>query len=88
MDAIQAVNIIVLITIAISISVVTVYLVLLLKELREAVKDADKAIQDIGNITGAVGGPVATAAGILEGLARGTKAFKTISSIFSKDEEK
>ena len=87
MDAVQITTIIVLVALAASITVVTFYLVQLLRELKTTVKDADKAIKDIGKITGAVGGPVAIVAGVLENVAKGTKAFRALSSIFSKNEE-
>ncbi|KKS31241.1 hypothetical protein A2380_02425 [candidate division WWE3 bacterium RIFOXYB1_FULL_43_24] len=87
MNAVQITTIIALIVLIIDATAITVFLVLFLKDLRTTAQDADKTLKDVRHITSAVGGPVAVAAGLLENVARGTKAFKIISSIFNKKEE-
>ncbi|AHB40600.1 MAG: hypothetical protein ACD_25C00048G0005 [uncultured bacterium] len=87
MNAVQITTIIVLVVFIIDVTAVSVFLILFLRDLRTAAQDADKTLKDVRHITGAVGGPIAVAAGLLENVARGTKAFKVISSIFNKNEE-
>lgn len=87
MNAVQITTIIVLIVLVACATTVSVYLILLLKDLRKTTQDTNKVVTDISHITGSVGGPLAAAAGFLENVARGTKAFKVISNIFEKKEE-
>ena len=87
MNAVQITTIITLIVLIIDVTAVSVFLILLLRDLRTTAQDADKTLKDVRHITGAVGGPIAVAAGLLENVARGTKAFKIISSVFNKNEE-
>ncbi|GIW69275.1 MAG: hypothetical protein KatS3mg101_0022 [Patescibacteria group bacterium] len=88
MNAVEISTIILLIVLTVCVASVSIYLILLLKDLRKTAQDADKVVNDVGRLTGSIGGPLAAAAGFLENVARGTKAFKVISSIFEKKEEK
>lgn len=83
MDAVQITTIIVLVVFIIDITAISVFLVLLLRDLRTAAQDADKTIRDVRHITG----PISVAAGLLESVAGGTKAYKVISNLFNRNEE-
>ena len=83
MDAVQLTTIIVLIVFIIDVTAVSVFLILFLRDIRTTAQDADKAIRDVRHLTG----PVSVVAGLLENVAIGSKAFKVVSNLFSRNEE-
>lgn len=87
MNTVQIVLTIFLIVITIDLTIITVYLVIFLKDLRKATEETYKTISGVRHLTNLVGNPLAVVAGVIENVARGTKAFKTISSFFAKNEE-
>ena len=83
MNAVQITTVIVLAVFIIDITAIAVFLILLLRDLRTAVQNADKTIRDVRHVTE----PISVVAGILESVAGGTKAYKVISSLFNRNEE-
>jgi hypothetical protein len=88
MNTVQIVTIIFLVVTIIDITAVSVYLILFLRDLRTTTQETNDTIKDVRRITGAISSPLATVAGLLENVARGTKAFKAISNFFERNEEK
>ena len=67
---------------------VGVYIVLVLKEVRESVKKVNEILDDAAEVTEAVSKPVIGASGALMGLMEGVKIFKQVRSIFESEDRK
>lgn len=63
------------------------YIVLVLKEVRETVKKANKILDDVERVTEAVSNPVVDVAGILNAVTSGLKAFRAFRKNMEEDEE-
>lgn len=87
MTTLQIIQAIATLVLAIDLTLVTVYLVLLIRDLRTTAREANRTVADVRRITETVVSPVIMVAGILENVARGTKIFKQVSSIFEKKQE-
>ncbi|PIS21848.1 hypothetical protein COY33_01330 [candidate division WWE3 bacterium CG_4_10_14_0_2_um_filter_42_7] len=69
---------------------VGVYIILVLKEVRETVKKTNKILDDVDKMTAAISTPVADAAGIfaaLTGAVKAFKAFKILAGSSSEEDE-
>ncbi|MBN1162833.1 hypothetical protein JXA34_03785 [Patescibacteria group bacterium] len=88
MDYLQVTLIIVLIILAANLTFVGVYLVLVLKNFLETVKKANRVLDDVGDVTGAVSGPVSTIAGFISGISESVRAVKGISSLIDNSKYK
>lgn len=62
---------------------VGVYIVLVLKEVRESVKKVNKILDDAAEVTDSVSKPIIGASGALMGLVEGIKMFKQVQSLVS-----
>lgn len=87
MTALQIIQAIATLVLAIDLTLVTIYLVLLIRDLRATAREANRTVSDVRRITETVVSPVIMVAGILENVAKGTKIFKQFSSIFEKKQE-
>jgi len=82
MELLQVTITVVLIFLTLVFVAVGIYLVLVLKEFRETVKKANKVLDDVGGVTGAVSTPISTFAGIVSGLVESLKTVKSVNSLF------
>ncbi len=85
---IQTILIFILALLTINLIVVGIYVILVLKDFRETIHKANGVLDNVHNVTGLVGNPVTTIAGILAGVTKGVKAMREISSLIgSKNNE-
>jgi len=82
MDLLQITIVIVLIVLTAVTACVGIHLVFILKELRETVKKTNNVLDDVKGVTGAVSSPVATFAGIINGITESLKTVKSVNSLF------
>jgi hypothetical protein len=81
MDYLQVTLIIVLGVFAVTLLCVGIYLIRILIEFKNTVTKANKVLDDVGDVTGAVSGPVTSLAGIISGVTESVKAVKSIRSL-------
>lgn len=67
---------------------VGVYIVLVLKEVRESIKKVNEILDNAAEVTDAVSKPVIGASGALMGLMEGVKIFKQVQSLVSGRDRK
>jgi uncharacterized protein YoxC len=77
MDTLQIILITVLTLLALNLIGVGIYVIIVLKEFRETIKKANRAL-DMANHTAM---PMTTIAGIMSGVTQGVKAIKEISNL-------
>ena len=82
MDLLQITIIVVLIILTLVVAGIGVYLILVLKELRETIKKTNSVLDDVQDMTGAVSTPITTVAGIVSGFADSLKAVKSVGGLF------
>jgi hypothetical protein len=82
MDLLQTTIVIVLIILTAVTTCVGVYFVFILKELRETVRKTNGVLDDVKGVTGAISSPVATFAGIINGITESLKTVKSVNSLF------
>lgn len=88
MDLLQITLIIVLTLLAINLIAVGIYVILVLKDFRETIRKANKVLDNVGDVTGVVSGPVSTLAGIISGFGQSVKAVKEISNLVDRPKKK
>ncbi len=91
---IQVVLIFILALLTVNLVVVGVYVVLVLKELRETIRRANNILDNAGSLSGFLANPLSAFSGILEALIKGYKTVqevrqevKAIRSIHDEEEE-
>ena len=67
---------------------VGVYIVLVLKEVRESIKKVNEILDDAAEVTDAVSKPVIGASGAVMGLMEGVKIFKQVQSLIGNRDRK
>lgn len=60
---------------------VGVYVVLVLKELRETIRKANSVLDDVQSVSSLVTNPISSIAGVVSAVAEGYKTVKSISSL-------
>jgi hypothetical protein len=85
MDLTQIFIAISLLVISISIAICTYFVVSLINELKKAVAETTKIIDDAHSITGSIARPVSSFSDFLMGFKNG---FQLFNSFFNKDEKK
>ncbi len=84
MYLLQTTIVVVLVVLTVIVTCAGVYLSLVLKELRETVKKANRVLDNVRDVTGVVSTPIATLAGIISGITGSLKAVKSVGSLFNK----
>ncbi|OGC47939.1 hypothetical protein A2886_01635 [candidate division WWE3 bacterium RIFCSPHIGHO2_01_FULL_42_13] len=91
---IQVVLIFILALLTVNLVVVGVYVVLVLKELRETLRRANGILDNAGNLTDFLANPLSAFSGILEAVMKGYKAvqevrheIKAVNSIRDEEDE-
>lgn len=84
---IQVVLIFILALLTINLVIVGVYVVLVLKELRETIRRANGILDNAGNLTDFLANPMSAFSGILETLIKGYRAVQEVRSIRSLHDE-
>lgn len=86
---IQVVLVIILFILTVNLVVVGVYLVLVLKDLRQTLQKANNVLTDVESVTHIVSNPLATITTLISYVLKGFKSTKPVSSLidFSDEEE-
>jgi len=84
MDIIQVALIIVLVLLAVNLVIVAVYLTSTLKEFREAVRKANRVLDNVDTMSG----PLSTIAGVFAGVSQSVRAIKDISNLIENQKTK
>ena len=87
METLELILIVTRILVYIAVVGVLVYLVLILKEVREMVADAKDVVKVGRNITTSIASPVNSVVSLLSGVAKGINAIRSVTDLFDKGEE-
>jgi heme/copper-type cytochrome/quinol oxidase subunit 2 len=84
---IQVILVFILALLTVNLIVVGVYVVLVLKEFRETLKQANVVIGDVRSISSVVSNPITLVSGFVTALVKGYQATKSIRSIRDSEDE-
>ena len=87
METLQIILISSLILVALSASAVLIYLIFILKEVKETLEETKEIIKNGRKITTTVVTPLASMMGIIGGLTKGIDVIRSITDIFNGGEE-
>jgi hypothetical protein len=87
MEILQLILIVTLILLCVTLTALAVYSIFVLKDMKDTMEDIKEVSKTVRRLSNYVVAPAATIAGLLGGISKGINAVKSISTIFSEDEE-
>ena len=87
METLELILIITRILVYVAVVGVLIYIILILKEVREIVADAKDVVKVGRNITTSLASPVNSLVGLLSGVTKGINAIRSVTDLFDKGEE-